>query len=87
MSQPEPKPPHPNPQSLEFQIEGFSAPLAAAMVPLKAAPGAAASAPAGGGGDEGAAVTQPWPEGPVVAVAMVADEGLVGTPKGLVLQW
>ncbi|KAI8474403.1 MAG: hypothetical protein J3K34DRAFT_493679 [Monoraphidium minutum] len=71
-------------QTIEFQIEGFTAPLAAALVALTPAAGGAGN----GAGGEGGAEAEAWAAaGPMVAVAMVTDEGLAGVPKGLVLQW
>lgn len=66
-------PPRANPlaQALEFPVEGFAAPLAGSMVALVQQ------------GDEASSTGS----GPLAAVCLVADEGLAGAPKGLVLHW
>lgn len=66
------------PEVAEFKVEGFAAPVAAAITALK--PAAGAEAKDTGGATIGA-------QGPVAVVSLVADEGLAGAPKGLVLHW
>jgi len=62
-------------------VEGFATPLAAAMMAF--GPTATATSATNGTG------SPPGDEskGCVAAIALVADEGLAGTPKGLVLHW
>lgn len=72
-------------------MEGFAAPLAAAITELQ--PTAAARAATNGAAHAHADVPATASDAaavggaPLAAVCFVADEGFSGAPKGLVLQW
>lgn len=76
------------PQLQRFKVEGFSAPLAAAMVPMQHDPPGLANgngAQTAGNGASSADTDADAP--PLAAIAFVADEGFAGKPQGLVLHW
>lgn len=65
-----------------LDVEGFAAPLAVALLPMKRAGGGGGS----NGNGNGNGGSNSGGHG-VVAVVMVADEGFAGVPAGLTLHW